>query len=74
MDGKLALISSTYGVLHLFIDEGADEDLAHGIYRYIIEDLYDNEEARASADFGEAQIGRTQEYEASWEPEGESGT
>jgi hypothetical protein len=74
MYGKLALISSKYGVLHLFIEEGADEDMAHGLYRYIIEDLYDNEEARASANFGEAQIGRTQEHEASWEPEGESGT
>lgn len=68
MESKLALISSEYGVLHLFLREGDDEELAHGVYRYIIEDLYDNEEARACADFGEGIIGREsldQEYEGS---------
>lgn len=70
--GKLALISSEFGVLHLFLREGDDEELAHGVYRYIVEDLYDNEEARVSADFGQGTIGR-EEHEGSWEPEGEGG-
>lgn len=72
MDGKLALISSCYGVMHLFLSEQDDEELAHGIYRYVIEDLYDNEEARVSTNFGEGVIGR-EELQASWEPEGEAG-
>lgn len=71
-DSKLALISSEYGVLHLFLQDGDDEDLAHGIYRYVVEDLYDNEEARVSADFGEAVIGR-EELQGGWDPEGKSG-
>lgn len=71
MWGKLALISSEYGTLHLF-NGVTDEDLAHALYRFIVEDLYDNEEARAVADFGEGMIGR-EENEASWDSEGESG-
>lgn len=57
-EGKLALISSEYGVLHLFLGDGADEDLAHGVYRWCVEDLYDNSDARISDTFGEAIIGR----------------
>lgn len=70
--GKLALIQSEFGVLHLFLRDGDDEELAHGMYRYIIEDLYDNEEARACANFGQGTLGY-EEYEASGESEGESG-
>lgn len=58
MDSKLVLISSEYGVFHLFLDDGDDEELAHGVYRYIVEDLYENEEAKVSSDFGEGLIGR----------------
>jgi hypothetical protein len=72
MWGKLALIQSEYGALHLFngVD---DEELAHGVYRWIIEDLYDNEEARCAQDFGPGVIGH-EELQGSWEQEGEGGT
>lgn len=71
-EGRLAIISSAYGKIHLFAVE--DEDLAHCIYRWIIEDLYDNEEARSSEDFGFGFVGRqNEEYEGSRDPEGESG-
>jgi hypothetical protein len=70
--GKLALISSEYGKLFLFLKDGDNEELAHGLYRYIIEDLYDNEEARASSDFGNGILGY-EEDEASWGSEREAG-
>lgn len=70
---KLLLISSEYGILHLFLQEGDDEELAHAIYRYTVEDLYDNEEARACANFGQGVIGReAQEYEGGRDAPGES--
>lgn len=69
---KVAMISSEYGVFHVFLSEQDDNELAHGVYRYIVEDLYDNEEARACADFGQGTIGY-EEHEASWESEGEGG-
>lgn len=70
---KLLLISSEYGVLHLFLQEGDDEELAHAIYRYTVEDLYDNEAARACANFGQGVIGReAQEWQGSGDSEGES--
>jgi hypothetical protein len=63
---KLAAIQSKYGILHLFLRDGDDEDLAHGLYRYIVEDLYDNEEARVSENFGKASLAYEQEeYESS---------
>lgn len=72
--GKLALISSEYGVLHVFNVEGDEaEELAHGVYRWIVEDLYDNEDARCAENFGQGLIGHEQEeHEASWDSEGES--
>lgn len=72
MESKLALISSSYGVLHLFLQDGDDEDLAHGLYRYVIEDLYDNEDARISDTFGEAVLGR-EELQGGWESPGDPG-
>lgn len=71
-EGKLALISSEYGVLHLFLEDGADEDLAHGVYRWCVEDLYDNSDARVSDTFGEAVIGR-EELQGGWESQGDPG-
>lgn len=68
--GKLALISSEYGVLHLFLRDGDCEDLAHAMYRHIVEDLYDNEDARASATFGQGFLGY-EEDEASRDESGE---
>lgn len=68
---KLAMISSTYGVLHVFGVDEEQEELAHGVYRYVVEDLYDNEEARCAENFGPGEIVH-EEYEASWDTEGES--
>lgn len=70
-EGKLAIISSAYGKIHLFAVD--DEDLAHCIYRWIVEDLYDNEDAKSAEDFGTGTIGRNiEEYESSRDSEGES--
>lgn len=72
-EGKLAIISSKYGKIHLFAVD--DEDLAHCVYRWIIEDLYDNEAARNAESFGLGTIGRNvEEYESSRDSEGESST
>lgn len=75
MESKLAAICSEYGTLHLFLKERDDEDLAHGLYRYIVEDLYDNEEARCADNFGNGVIAReiSEELQSGWEQEGESG-
>ena len=72
MDKKLAAISSEYGVLHVFLNDNDDNDLAHAVYRYIVEDLYDNEKARTATDFGPGTVAY-EEHEESRDQEGESG-
>lgn len=40
MNSKLTAISSSYGILHFNRQLEVDDDLAHAVYRYVIEYCY----------------------------------